>query len=128
MFDCCVLFFCLLIEIVEIALDPDCVNRKKTKLDKKNDNTNNNSNNNNKNNNNSKIPETYYIVTNNKYIKQRGMIVWCKTAKEEKREKHMSFWVVLLYVVVILFAVLYQMDWKKVSRKINIIKHKWARF
>ena len=106
---------------VEIALDPECVKRKQEKKkEEKLDNKNNNNNN--------SIPETYYIVTNNKYIKQRGLVVWTKSAKSEKHETKMGFWFVLIYIVIILAIVLYQMDFNKINRQFRKLRLKWGRW
>ena len=107
--------------IVEIALDPDCVKRTDPKT-KVNDNNGNK-----RKNKNSKIPETYYIVTDNRYIKQRGLIVWSKTAQTEKHETKLGMWAILMYVVIILSVILYRADWNKMYRKLNRLKFKFGR-
>ena len=116
--------------IVEIALDPDCVKRNDPK---KNTKSNSDSNliqrrNEKQQKKNSKIPETYYIVTDNRYVKQRGLIVWSKTLKAEKRETRIGLWAILFYVVIILSVVLYQTDWNKMYRKFNKLKFKLPRY
>ena len=63
------------------------------------------------------VPKHYYVVQDNRYIEMKGMLVWSETKKAKEKKTKFSFWMILIYVIVILAVCLSQTKWEKVKKK-----------
>jgi len=48
------------------------------------------------------VPQTYYIVSDPRYVRIKGLLLWRQTEKAEKQWNNLSVYLILLYAVILL--------------------------
>merc|ERR1719273_2636346 len=77
--------------------------------------------------NNDDIPHAYYVVNDKDLVRLRYLLVWKVEKSTIHRSNQTSKWILLAYAVILLFVVLYQINWVHFRKSINRFIRHWNR-
>ncbi|ETO35680.1 hypothetical protein RFI_01385 [Reticulomyxa filosa] len=67
------------------------------------------------------LPKSYFVVTDNRFVRPIGLLVGAKTQKEEQINHYYSMWMIAVYIMILVSVIFTQISWKKLLNKLRWI-------